>query len=85
MRMVLFQLIIISTLLTSNMALGQGLEKQKHYISIGFLDHKTGNSLVGYARSLFQNKNNEIYIGGGTFIASNTLLIGLKNIYSDLL
>ena len=54
------------------------MEKHKHYISIGFLDHKTGNSLIGYTRSIFQNKNNEIYIGGGTLIASNTLLIGLK-------
>ena len=33
-----------------------------NYISIGFLDHKTGNSVIGYTRSILQNTNNEVFV-----------------------
>ena len=50
----------------------------KNYISIGFLDHKTGNSIVGYTRSIIQNENNELFVGLGTAIAINSFVIGYK-------
>ena len=53
-------------------------EKTKHYISVGFLDHKTGTSMIGYTRSIIQNDNNEIFVGFGTSISINTIVVGLK-------
>jgi hypothetical protein len=50
----------------------------KDYISVGFLDHKTGTSIFGYTRTIIQNDNNEIFVGLGTSIAINTLVVGLK-------
>ena len=56
---------------------------QEHYVSIGFLDHKTGNSLVGYARTILKHENHEIFIGVGTLLAMNTLSVGWKYYISD--
>ena len=67
--------IIFSFLLS--MVLGQTV-KSKNYRSIGFLDHKTGFSLIGYARTLKTHKKNEIFAGVGTLIAANTLSLGWK-------
>ena len=76
-KLILF-LALFFSLLTSKTLFAQEFENRKHYISIGFLDHKTGNSLLGYTRSVFQNKNNELFVGGGTLITANTLVIGFK-------
>jgi|TARA_B100001079_G_scaffold105777_1_gene90813 hypothetical protein len=67
--------IIFSFLLS--MVLGQTV-KPKNYRSIGFLDHKTGFSLLGYARTLKTHKKNEFFAGVGTLIAANTLSLGWK-------
>ena len=67
--------IIFSFLLS--MVLGQPV-KSKNFRSIGFLDHKTGFSLIGYARTLKTHKKNEIFAGVGTLIAANTLSLGWK-------
>ena len=53
-------------------------DQTKNYISIGFLDHKTGTSVVGYTRAILQNENNELFIGYGTAIAINSFIIGYK-------
>ena len=45
---------------------------------MGFLDHKTGSSAIGYTRSILQNANNEVFVGFGTAIAINTFVIGYK-------
>ena len=55
-----------------------GTSQNKNYISIGFLDHKTGSSAIGYTRSILQNANNEVFVGFGTAIAINTFVIGYK-------
>ena len=52
-----------------------------NYISIGFLDHKTGNSVIGYTRSILQNTNNEVFVGFGTAIAINSFVIGYKKYF----
>ena len=68
-------IIIFSILLTT--IIGQ-TEKPKHYRSIGFLDHKPGLSLFGYARTLKIHNNNEFFAGIGTLIAANTISLGWK-------
>jgi len=60
------------------LSFGQINEKTKNYISVGFLDHKTGTSLIGYTNTILQNDNNEVFIGLGTSVAINTLVVGLK-------
>ena len=59
-------------------SLSQNTKQPKNYISIGFLDHKTGTSMIGYTKNILQNQNNEIFIGFGTILASNTFVLGLK-------
>ena len=53
-------------------------EKPKYYRSIGFLDHKTGLSLFGYARTLKIHNNNEFFVGIGTLISANKISLGWK-------
>tara|TARA_B100001250_G_C19744230_1_gene764506 strand:+ start:263 stop:697 length:435 start_codon:yes stop_codon:yes gene_type:complete len=53
-------------------------QKTNNYLSIGFLDHKTGSSFIGYTRTIVQNKNNELFVGVGTMLSVNTISIGLK-------
>tara|TARA_Y100000766_G_C18911458_1_gene608560 strand:- start:626 stop:1066 length:441 start_codon:yes stop_codon:yes gene_type:complete len=55
-----------------------GQDQTKNYISVGFLDHKTGNSIIGYTRSVIQNENNELFIGFGSAVAINSFIIGYK-------
>ena len=50
----------------------------REYIAVGFLDHKTGISLVGYARTLKQTEKHEFFIGAGTMIAAFTASAGWK-------
>jgi hypothetical protein len=50
----------------------------ERYICVGFLDHKTGNSLLGYARTIIKHEKHEMFVGIGTLIAANTLSIGWK-------
>ena len=69
----LFLLFIIPLL-----SVGQIDKKTNHYVSVGFLDHKTGISMLGYTFTIIQNENNEIFVGLGTSIATNTLVLGLK-------
>ena len=70
------KLIIVFPILLS-VIIGQ-TEKPKYYRSIGFLDHKTGLSLFGYARTLKIHNNNEFFAGIGTLIAANTISLGWK-------
>ena len=73
--------IIILLLLFPFFSSSQNYKQTKNYISIGFLDHKTGNSAIGYSRSILQNKNNEIFVGCGTMIALNTFVVGYKKYF----
>ena len=40
----------------------QEKENPKKYVSVGFLDHKTGFSFVGFARTLKQTEKHEIFV-----------------------
>ena len=55
----------------------------ERYVCVGFLDHKTGTSLLGYARTLIKNEKHEMFMGIGTLIAANTLSIGWKYYFLD--
>ena len=71
-------IVCLLLLFITSAGLSQNTKQPKNYISIGFLDHKTGNSIIGYTKNIFQNQNNEIFIGFGTMLASNTFVVGLK-------
>ena len=54
-------------------------ETHTHDLSVGFLSHKVGSSLVSYARTLWSNENHELYAGAGTLVALNTAALGWKS------
>ena len=70
--------IFIFLFLLSLCVSSQNYKQANNYISIGFLDHKTGSSAIGYTRSILQNKNNELFLGFGSMIAINTFTMGYK-------
>ena len=53
------------------------------YIAVGFLDHKTGLSLIGYARTFMTKNKHEIFIGVGTILAAATIAVGWKYYLTD--
>jgi hypothetical protein len=57
----------------------------EQYVAVGFLDHKTGMSLVGYARTLKQTEKHDFFIGAGTMIAAFTASAGWKYYFNDAL
>lgn len=69
--------LILVCLLTSAL-FGKELSQPSRYLAIGFLDHKTGTSLVGFAKTLWQNDRHEVFIGGGTLVAMFTASFGWK-------
>jgi len=69
---------ILILLLCPLFILSQNNTPPNNYVSIGLFDHKTGFSILGYTRSILQNKQNELFVGGGSMIALNTIVIGYK-------
>ena len=53
------------------------------YIHAGFLDHKTGFSLVGYAHSYRQTKTDDFFLGVGTAVSIITASAGWKHTFYD--
>ena len=53
----------------------------KHNISIGMLDDKTGFSLIGYTYNIEQTEMDEYFIGAGTMIFAFTGTAGWKHYY----
>ena len=53
----------------------------KHNISLGMLDDKTGFSLIGYTYNIRQTEMDEFFIGGGTMIMAFTGSAGWKHYY----
>ena len=53
----------------------------KHNISLGFLDDKTGFSLIGYTYNIRQTEMDEYFIGSGTMIVGFTGSAGWKHYY----
>tara|TARA_B100001996_G_C18413462_1_gene497794 strand:- start:125 stop:649 length:525 start_codon:yes stop_codon:yes gene_type:complete len=53
----------------------------KHNLSIGIFDDKTGLSLIGYTYNLRKKEKDEYFIGGGTMILGFTGSTGWKHYY----
>ena len=53
----------------------------KHNISAGMLDDKTGFSLIGYTYNIEQTEMDEFFIGGGTMLMAFTGSAGWKHYY----
>jgi len=53
----------------------------KHNISLGLFDDKTGFSFVGYTYNIRQTEMDEFFIGAGTFIVGFTGSAGWKHYY----
>ena len=53
----------------------------KHNISLGMLDDKTGFSLIGYTYNIEHTEMDEFFIGGGTMIMAFTGSAGWKHYY----
>ena len=53
----------------------------KHNISLGLFDDKTGFSFIGYTYDIRQTKIDEYFIGGGTMIVGFTGSAGWKHYY----
>ena len=53
----------------------------KHSITIGFLDDRTGFSILGYTRNLKQTSSDEYFIGAGTMIMGISATIGYQYYY----
>lgn len=53
----------------------------KHNISFGMFDDKTGFSFIGYTYDIRQTKIDEYFIGGGTMIVGFTGSAGWKHYY----
>ena len=75
--------IIFICIILLNFLEGQNKTEKNKYMSLGFLDHKTGISLVEYARTLKKVDKHELFVGVGTLIALNTLSVGWKYYLSD--
>jgi hypothetical protein len=76
-------LIVSFCLIQTKFIEGKTHPHKDEYISAGFLDHKTGMSLIGYARTLKTVDRHEFFVGGGTLIAAITLAIGWKYYLHD--
>ena len=53
----------------------------KHNISLGLFDDKTGLSFIGYTYDIIQTEMDEFFIGGGTMIVAFTGSVGWKHYY----
>ena len=53
----------------------------KHNISLGMFDDKTGFSFIGYTYNIKQDEMDEFFIGGGTMIVGFTGSVGWKHYY----
>ena len=53
----------------------------KHNISVGMFDDRTGLSLIGYTYNIKQTTMNEYFIGAGTMLLAFTGTVGWKHYY----
>ena len=54
----------------------------KHNISVGMFDDRTGLSLIGYTYNIKQTTMDEYFIGAGTMLVGFTGTVGWKHYYS---
>jgi hypothetical protein len=53
----------------------------KHNLSVGMFDDRTGISVIGYTYNLKQTKMDEYFIGAGTVFLAMTGTVGWKHFY----
>ena len=79
-----FSLLLSQQLQVDNEAISDTLDQNKRFnLSLGFLDSRTGLSLIGLSYDIYQDNRNEIFIGGGTAILAFTGSLGWKHYFSD--
>jgi len=79
-----FSLILSQEQYLDNEALTDTLNQNKRFnLSLGFLDSRTGLSLIGLSYDIYQDSRNEIFIGGGTALIAFTGSLGWKHYFSD--
>ena len=54
----------------------------KHNISVGMFDDRTGLSLIGYVYNVKQTPMDEYFIGAGTMLSAFTGTVGWKHYYN---
>ena len=56
----------------------------KHNLSVGMFDDRTGLSLIGYTYNMKQTTMDEYFIGAGTMLLAYTGTVGWKHYYSRM-
>lgn len=83
MKMKKYLSLILTLCFQISIMYGQTDKSPTHYFAAGILDHKIGFSWVGYAHTIMQNNNNELFVGGGTLIAMSSVAAGWKYYFND--
>ena len=60
---------------------GEEIIFNKHNVSVGMFDDRTGLSLIGYTYNVKQSTMDEYFIGAGTMLLAFTGTIGWKHYY----
>ena len=82
--LVIFSVAFSQELKVDNEAVSDTLDQNKRFnLSLGFFDSRTGLSLIGLSYDIYQDRKNEIFIGGGTALLAFTGSLGLKHYFSD--
>ena len=61
--------------------IGEKIILNKHNVSVGMFDDRTGLSLIGYTYNLKQTTMDEYFIGAGTMLLAFTGTMGWKHYY----
>ena len=79
-----FSLLLSQQLQVENESISDTLDKNKKFnLSLGFFDSRTGLSLIGLSYDIYQDRRNQIFVGGGTALLAFTGSIGWKHYFSD--
>ena len=81
MTKLLFILLLLFGFIFTQEPINKQSELNRHNLSIGMLDDKTGFSIIGYTYNIKQNETNEYFIGGGTMLFAFTGTVGWKHYY----
>ena len=81
MTKLLFILLLLFGFIFTQEPINKQSELNRHNLSIGMLDDKTGFSMIGYTYNIKQNETNEYFIGGGTAFLAFTGTVGWKHYY----
>ena len=81
MTKLLFILLLLFGFIFTQESIAEQSELNRHNLSIGMLDDKTGFSFIGYTYNIKQDEMNEYFIGGGTMLLAFTGTVGCKHYY----